>query len=684
MESGQSQGAIEFALSSEELQQRFQDLEILDLLGFGGMGAVYLARQKRLDRLVALKVLSCSSERYEAFSLRFEQEARLLAKLQHPNIVGLYDLGELEGGGPDGQPLFYFSMEYVEGSDLRVRLRNGKDKDKDKEPMSADVALSIAEQLCGALQCAHEMGVVHRDIKPANILIGPDNTAKIADFGIARIIRNLDDAEDITRLTLTGTTLGTAQYTAPEQWDDLEGVDHRADIFSLGVLLYEMLTGTVAVGVFDAPSHKADVDEAVDALVLRAMNRDPGRRFASAGEMQEALAKVRQKRSGNDRSGRGAAVGGRKLAIGAAVDAALVGLGLWAWSNRNEQGQSPQPVDTNPASASAAVAVDPSATDAQPQSSTAANVCSPGHLRVWGQLDNGNDAAAGLASAAEIGDYAEITANSDGAWAARRRDGSYTTYGFEAFVAGKQWARLDYTHPTCPAGLTSDGHLWCLDSDQPRMICGPNDGDGVVGFATGSHLVYSIDRRGKLGLHFLESAARGLNLDERLVGQIETRLSALKDVVQIRASNTNAIAVTAVGEVISWHLGHGVVPTPAQVVDVVRLDCGAHDYYAVDRRGELMTWSAQIYDSIQLGPPENLDKIVDLRVRLEVCAVQFEDGTWRSWLTRRLSERSSVRYQHGQRLVEKINALGPARDLVFSAKNEGALLYWIEPGDPAP
>jgi len=677
-----SGGAAAFALTSDELQELFPDLEILDLLGVGGMGAVYLARQTRLERVIALKVLSCSPDLHEDFSLRFEQEARVLAKLSHPNIVGLYDMDELEGGGPDGLPLFYFSMEYVEGGDLRKRLHEGA--------VPADVVLSIAGQLCDALQYAHGVGVVHRDIKPANILVSADDQVKIADFGVARIVQSLTAVEEGTRLTRTGTSLGTPQYTAPEQWDDSEKADHRADIFSLGVLLYEMLTGERAVGVFDPPSHHADVDEAVDALVLRSMHRDPERRFADVGELKRALDEVRHQRRAGGGSRRHSEIGEKKIVavIGAAV--ALVLLTLWLFRDDRDQAApgapAPKPAPiVGPVSAELASDPGHRMATARPAAELVGEaVCSPGRLRSWGQLDNGNSPAVGLAGASGVDDFVAVTASSDGPWAARRSDGSYITYGFEAFVAGEQWARLDYLHSTCPAGLTSDGQLWCIENDSPRRLSGRTEGDRMVGFASGSHLAYSIDQRGVLDLHFLASSADSLALNEGLVGKIRAHLSSLEDVIQISASNTNAIALTKSGEVISWHLGLGLVPTPPQVVDVVRVDCGAHDYYAVNSRGELITWSAQVFDSVQLAPPDDLGKVVGMRVGLAVCAVQFEDGTWRAWQTRRESERLSVRYQYEQQLIEKINSLGLARDLVFFAKNEGALLYWIEPVESKP
>lgn len=257
--------------SLETLQQRFPQLEILELLGRGGMGAVYKARQKNLDRFVALKIILPGVAADPAFSDRFSREARLLAKLNHPNIVAVYDFGELDG-------LHFLLMEYVDGVNLRQTLRAGR--------LSPQEALAITPHLCDALQFAHDQGVIHRDIKPENILLDRLGRVKIADFGLAKLI-----ARDAGELTLTGTqqVLGTPRYMAPEQMDAPTTVDHRADIFALGVMLYEMLTGETPMGNFPPPSERVQVDVRIDQVVLRALEREPARRYQRASELKSDL-----------------------------------------------------------------------------------------------------------------------------------------------------------------------------------------------------------------------------------------------------------------------------------------------------------------------------------------------------------------------------------------------------------
>ena len=226
-----------------ELARHFPHLEILELLGQGGMGAVYKARHRRLDRLVALKILPSEVSADPAFAERFTREARACARMNHPHVVTLYDFGEAGG-------LYYLLMELVDGVNLRRMITGGK-----LEPREA---LAIVPQICEALQYAHDEGIVHRDIKPENILLDKKGRVKIADFGLAKLVHRDDTPAGRAAFTLTGSqqVMGTPHYMAPEQTERPQGVDHRADIYSLGVVFYEMLTGELPLGRFAAPSHK--------------------------------------------------------------------------------------------------------------------------------------------------------------------------------------------------------------------------------------------------------------------------------------------------------------------------------------------------------------------------------------------------------------------------------------------
>jgi len=335
-----------------ELAPLFPELEILELLGRGGMGVVYKARQKRLDRFVALKILSPQIGQDPAFATRFLREARSMAMLNHPHIVAVYDFGQTaspllsgegpkkaEGGGgkaakspilpgqdqgegipnllspsgtaaggegvpnlpspsgtvaggegipnlpsPSGRgaggegSLYYFFMEFVDGVNVRRLLEAGK--------LVPSEALAIVPQICEALQYAHDHGVVHRDIKPENVLLDKEGRVKIADFGIAKLVGR--DAKDLT-LTGAGQIVGTPQYMAPEQIEHPLQVDHRADIYSLGVVFYQMLTGELPIGRFAAPSKKVQIDVRLDEVVLRALEKEPDLRYQHASEVKSEV-----------------------------------------------------------------------------------------------------------------------------------------------------------------------------------------------------------------------------------------------------------------------------------------------------------------------------------------------------------------------------------------------------------
>jgi tRNA A-37 threonylcarbamoyl transferase component Bud32 len=254
-----------------DLQPHFPQLEILALLGKGGMGAVYKARQKQLGRLVAVKILPSEVGRDPAFAERFSREARALAQLHHQNIVGVYDFGQT------GE-LYYFVMEFVDGANLRELIRSGN--------LTPEQALGIVPQVCEALQFAHDEGIVHRDIKPENILIDSRGRVKIADFGLAKLLGK--HAEEVS-LTRTHQVMGTMHYMAPEQMQGAGAVDHRADIYSLGVVLYELLTGELPIGRFEVPSKKATIDLRLDEVVLRTLESKPERRYQHVSELKTEL-----------------------------------------------------------------------------------------------------------------------------------------------------------------------------------------------------------------------------------------------------------------------------------------------------------------------------------------------------------------------------------------------------------
>ncbi len=254
---------LKFA-AQEELPE-FPGVEIVATIGRGGMGVVYEAVQSRLGRRVALKVLSPHLAFNAAFMRRFHAEAHVLARLHHPNIVTVHDMG-VHGGLP------YILLEKVDGRPLRAQLADG--------PLPPARAFAIAAAVCDALDCAHSAGIIHRDVKPENILLDSAGRVKLVDFGLAI---DRDPAEKTA--SKTRWKVGTPLYMAPEQRRSPESVDARADLYSLGVVLLEMLTGK-------RPSRKGSsiaVPARAPAVVKKLLAVEPEKRFSSAAELRPKL-----------------------------------------------------------------------------------------------------------------------------------------------------------------------------------------------------------------------------------------------------------------------------------------------------------------------------------------------------------------------------------------------------------
>jgi len=277
--------AFDQPLPPVTLPEPFGHYHILRLLGQGGMGAVYLAQDAKLERLVALKVPHFAPEDGAAARERFQRSARAAARLVHPNLCPIYEVGEFQG-------IPYLTMPYLEMPSLQSRLQEGLSP-------TPQQAAALVHRLAVALQTAHQAGIVHRDLNPGNILLNPEGEPIIVDFGLAR---QLDT--DAARLTQTGQVLGTPGYTAPEQLSGIPEAQSRScDIFSLGVILYELLTGQLPYGrtLHEVLLHirtrdpappsvlHPGIDPVLDRVCEKALARKVEERYASMGELAAAL-----------------------------------------------------------------------------------------------------------------------------------------------------------------------------------------------------------------------------------------------------------------------------------------------------------------------------------------------------------------------------------------------------------
>lgn len=263
--------------SIEEMNAALPQYQFVEMIGVGGMGAVYKALQPKLNRHVAIKILPPIPDDELGFTERFEREAQSMAQLNHPHIVSVFDFGETE----DGQ--LYFVMEFIEGADLHHLISEGD--------LTLDHFYGWIPQVCDAIQYAHDHGIVHRDIKPANILINKEGRVKIADFGLAKLV---DADQPQTALTLADLSMGTPDYASPEQMEASHDIDWRSDIYSLGVVMYQMLTGKLPRGAYPMPSEIHDeMDARLDEVVLKAMQTEPASRFQHASDISDFLTRIR-------------------------------------------------------------------------------------------------------------------------------------------------------------------------------------------------------------------------------------------------------------------------------------------------------------------------------------------------------------------------------------------------------
>jgi len=576
--------------SVDELQPLLPDYELLELVGRGGMGAVYKARQPSLDRLVAIKLLpAVTAEMAEGFTERFRNEARLLARMNHPGIVQVHDFGTLADGS------CYFVMEYVDGTDVaRMVAASGR--------LSPEHAASITADVCAALHYAHEAGIVHRDVKPANILVTRQGQVKVADFGLAK-------KHDVSQLglTQTGTALGTPDFVAPESLITGMIVDHRADLYAVGVMLYQMLTGQIPRGVFKPASEAAATTPAFDGIVSKAMQADPEQRYQTAHDLRTDVQQAIQAKPQ------------RKVKVWrwATLAAIVVGLGAMAAQFLRP---SASPARTLAASTSAtSTSGDVIAIAAGSRHSLALK--RDGTVIAWGDTEDGATNVPGdLTGVVTIG------------------AGSYANHSLAVRADGSVVAWGGNTHGECavPAGLTGviavcggKEHSLALKADGSVVAWGENVAGQctVPGKATGVV---------KIAASSLMSAA--LTADHSLLawgGQTQRQSKVpgkLSDVTDMATGGRFSLALNQAGAVIEWGVSRDEpVELPAGLgSDVIAISAGADHALALKKDGSVIAWGGNEHG--QATVPAGLSSgVIAIAAGKEHSLALKRDGSVIAW-----------------------------------------------------
>ncbi|MFV1995554.1 MAG: protein kinase, partial [Verrucomicrobiales bacterium] len=685
--------------SAADLDAQLPGYDVIELVAQGGMGAIYKGVQTKLDRLVAIKVLPVDFGSELNFAARFEQEAKAMARLSHNHIVGVYDYGETAD-----DTLLYFIMELVEGSTLFEKLQQG--------PLATDEVLSVLSQVGEALQYAHENGIIHRDIKPANILLDAAGNVRVADFGLARIQHSGADAEEET-------ALGTPDYVAPET--TLEGavVDHRADIYALGVILYETLIGTVPRGTFDLPGVlREGLDRRFDQIIIRAMAPDPAERYPSVADFLTDLEEIRRTprlvagtarlatsgvalrapatatpaiaaAAGPGRAARRPLPPAKKSSAGPTVALVLFlvlatgGAVYWfgfraqpeqldrdhemarvepvaiARAPKPEPAPAPAPKpEPKPAPKPKPSPNLPPAPDPSlPPPELNPGLPQRGRIQAFGTRRDG--AQVNLSAALGIIDIAEVYARELN-WTGLRADGRIVSSD-NSENGMPRVAALDL-RSNLRHFVRDDGSVW-ISSRDARVTGVVHDALQCVGGAG-----FSLARRRDATIALW--GPRFLEEDPFTLVDPPVEFS---QVVDVAATRESCAVLTADGLVHVWKkdLAVHVLRSPDPVVDV---EGGNLDFIARTRSGKIVFWRATNVEK-PLKVPVYIKDAVKVRAGGNGFAAQHPDGTWVAWS------------EHPSPVADKIPTLGSVPDLAFyinaAAKSGTGFGYvvWIDPLD---
>ncbi|MDF1756245.1 MAG: WD40 repeat domain-containing serine/threonine protein kinase [Verrucomicrobiales bacterium] len=620
-------------LTIEDLAPKFPDLEIIKLIGKGGMGRVFLAKQKSLGRHVALKILRSRSKRDVTASERFTREARAMAEVSHPNIVTVYDFDERDG-------LQFLLMEYIEGSSLSELLKNGA--------LDLEVALPLISQICNAVDCAHRLGILHRDIKPGNILVSKDGDVKVTDFGLAKSLGALWDYS----LTTENEGFGTPLYMAPEQRTSAKETDVKSDIFSLAVLFYEMLTGHIPTGGNQKVSGQSSKYKKLHQTILRGLNPDPESRPNSAVEFTEAVESYQSKVARSRKS--------RKMGIwfGAAL---LVLLGIVLWLNQREVEGTPIARAPTAGEVKAIKQVTEKYMMRIPEIDLP-----PGALYHWTPaLGSGSRRVA-----RELSNFFELEVS---VFFPRTISG-YMTDGTVLRVKPPPDA-MGTRMLTATWSLTVENTLRALSvTKQPHHFRDDIIPDDVQFIQGGARFTTVLTRDGRL--HFAVDPEVRDSLD-KLFKEVE----AESEIVEIDGYSQVGLFLRADGTISGWDSGEvKMIRDISDKNNWKDIACGPLHFVGVDQDGKVEVWKVKqdnynpVLAALLEVPDFQSKKPVRVESDVDLIAVQFSDGSWQAWGAEKNAD-----------LIRKISEIGPTRDICFRTwPPKFTELYWIGNGSENP
>lgn len=611
-----------------ELQKSFPDFELLSLLGEGGMGSVYMARQLSLDRIVAIKFLHSNLEGDPEFKERFQREAKAMARLSHPNIVNIYDFGSRND-------IYFFIMEYIDGCDLHRLMKSGE--------VDESLAYSIIGQICNALHFAHEQGIIHRDVKPANIFVDKSGTAKIGDFGLAVFVEQSANSS----LTVSGVGMGTPSYMAPEQLTDAKTIDARADIYAFGIVVYEMLTGSVPAGNFPPPTHRLNRrNKRLDHAILRAMAQNPNDRTTDVREISKAIT------SRNNKP--------KPIKITSVLITLLLAVILAAIFAPHLNQPKPTLFPKQ-----GKVEVEKLIPPALPlmTDSFAEMRKRGGRLRSWSNLANQID----LSPAEGIDDFIYIknapyiamswyAARSDGEMISNRPDLSQRTDYRDAFHSFSH----EWPDRVVPVPKTHRAYLPFIIPTTRAVSIGQSYDFSVMVTPQGNIAVAGKPDWTKTHQFVLN------------------RLKTVTNAVQFDSWNRISSILTSEGKTINWSDPHGFFDGPNTTRKLVQVaTAGAHVLGLCDD-GSVTMWTHPHHLKHHriphvLRPPTDPGPFIRIKAMDFINVAQRPDGTWHAWGD-----------DNGAKLIAHINSLGPTLDMELFSINyaSGAKMIWIEAVKP--